>query len=294
MGGKPAVPPSRYSADLLRAFAGGEHDAFLAAGGRPLRPRLARALALADLRPGIRVVDLGCGRGEAATHAARRGARVTALDYSRGSLMLSRATAAAVVPEHAGDGRLGLVAADVAHLPLEAETADRVLWLDVVEHLHPWQVRDALAEVRRILRPGGYVIIHTLPNRWALEVAYPCLRLLVPDLPSEARSSYERAVHVNEQDPRSLWRTLDGAGFSARVWVEEWTTRQAARAGGRLFPDAARARGYPYLARPVARRLLRAMMRTPLRWWVANDIFALAWPKGWPAAPTGGRFRRVC
>lgn len=306
----PAPVPARlYSAALLETFAAGEHAAFLAAGGRPLRPRLARSLALANLRPGLVVVDVGCGRGEAAMHAARRGAEVLAVDYSPGSLALTRATAATLVPaasqpelprrsdESQGldevRGRLDPISADATALPLADAVADRVLLLDVIEHLHPWQLAAALGEVRRILRPGGYVIIHTLPNRWALAGAYPWLRLLAPGLPSGARSDYERAVHVNEQDPLRLKGMLAGAGFDSRVWVEEWTTRHAQRGRRRHYPDALRAQGYPLLARPVMRRLARVLMATPARWWAGNDLFALAWAGGGAAPPKAGRFRPV-
>ena len=283
------MPAGLYSAQLLAHFAAGAHEAYLAAGGRSMRPRLARALALADLRPGLEVVDVGCGRGEAAAHAARRGARVTALDFSAGALGLTRRTAR-LVGSPAGRGRLALVAAGAAALPLADGSADRVLLLDVAEHLQPWQLEAALAEVARILRPGGYVVIHTLPNRWALAVAYPLLRAAVPALPREARSAYERAVHVNEQDPLSLRRALSAAGLVSRVWVEEWTTRHAAWGAGRAFPDAARRAGYPTLARPRWRRWAAAIMRTPARWVVANDLFALAWLPGGEPPAASGRF----
>lgn len=283
------MAPGRYSEELLRAFAGGEHEAFLAAGGRPLRPRLARALELAVLRPGLRVVDLGCGRGEASAHAALRGAAVTAVDYSPDALAMTARSASVVLGdgERAGAG-VRRVAASADSLPLPARYADRVLLLDVVEHLHAWQLSAALEEARRILRPGGFVVIHTLPNTWALALAYPVLRWLAPELPRRARSRYEREVHVNEQSPWRLHRALRAAGLDARVWVEEWSTRHAALATERRFPDGLRARGYPVLRRPALRRAAGWLMRTPARWWVGNDLFAVAWrPEDGPPPGAG-------
>jgi SAM-dependent methyltransferase len=241
---------------------------------------LARALALARLRPGLAVVDIGTGRGEAAERAARRGAVVTALDFSAGSLGLAA---------RAG-GRPALVAADASALPLAAASADRVLFLDVLEHLGPGQAALALDEIRRILRPGGYVVIHTLPNRWALALAYPALRLACRELPAQPRSDYERVVHINEQSPASLARALTAAGLAHRVWVEEWTTRQATWGRGLAYPDALRRRGYRRLAHPRARRWARRLMATPARWALANDLFALAWRPDGPGPPGGGRF----
>jgi len=238
-------------------------------------------------------VDVGCGRGEAAVHAARRGARVIALDFSLDALALCRLSArrdpdAVVAPD-----RLSVAASEATALPVAGGWAGRVLMLDVVEHLQPWQVGGALREARRILRPDGYVVIHTLPNRWALRVAYPVLRPFARRLPRDGRSEYERQVHVNEQDPLRLRRALREAGLANRVWVEEWTTRHASRGRGLGYPDALREHGYPLLARPVMRRLARRVMATPLRWLAANDLFALAWLPGSAGPPQSGRFRAV-
>lgn len=286
-GGGTGVPVRAYRAELLTRFAGGEYEAFVAAGARPLRPRLARALALADLRPGLVVLDLGSGRGEAAAHAARRGARVIAMDASLDGLGLVGRTA------RAAGSRADRLAGDAARLPLADGSVDRVLLLDVIEHIVSPGDRAMLFEVGRILRPGGYVVIHTLPNRWALAFGYRLLRLWQRELPAEPRSDYERLVHVNEQDPLRLRRALSGAGLSCRVWVEEWTTRHAVRAGGSTYPDAARSVGYPLLRAEGIRRAAGWAMASPLRWLVANDIFALAWRPGEPPPPEGGRFRPV-
>ena len=68
-----AVPSSQYSADMVVRFAGPDYADFVSSGGDRLRPRLARSLDLAQIRPGVRLLDLGCGRGEASVHAALRG-----------------------------------------------------------------------------------------------------------------------------------------------------------------------------------------------------------------------------
>lgn len=280
---QPAVPPGLYDEDLLRGFAGGEYEAFIAGGGRTIRPRVARALALAALQRGMTVVDIGCGRGEASAQAARSGARVIALDYSLDALrMTARSASVAAAP---GAGGVHRAASAAEALPIATHSAERVLLLDVVEHLHPWQLAEALREIRRILRADGYVVIHTLPNRWALAVAYPLLRCFSPLLPREPRSGYERLVHVNEQSPRSLGRALRAAGLSARVWVEEWTTEHAARATDRSYPDPLRTRGYPVLRQRLVRALAGTAMRTPARAVVGNDIFALAWWGDRPPLP---------
>ncbi|SRR5579884_2643043 len=274
------VPPERYSRELLLAFTGGDYAEFRRTRGAGLRPRLARSLALARPRPGQRLLDLGCGRGEAAFHAAARGAHVFAVDYSPDCLALTADTLALAPPGL--QARVELLRADATALPLADRSVDRALMLDVVEHLHAWQLERALREVRRVLRADGWLVLHTVPNRWALQYGYPLLRLLRPSLPANPRTAYERQVHVNEQDPLGLWRLLRRCGFRPRVWLENLTVEQAAwRAsfddGSALGADDTR-RAYPFLRAPLTRRLLSLAMRTPLALVAANDVFALARP----------------
>jgi SAM-dependent methyltransferase len=256
------VPSELYSEELLLAFTGGDYAEFLRTRGAGLRPRLVRSLALARPRPGLRVLDLGCGRGEASFHAAARGAHVTAVDYSADCLALTARTLALAPP--AVRARVELVRADATALPLPDRSVDRALMLDVVEHLHPWQLALALREVRRVLRPGGWLVVHTVPNRWALAYGYPLLRLLRPGLPVNPRTAYERQVHVNEQD---TWRARfdDGRALGA---------------------DDVRGGAYPLLRRPLARRAVGLAMRTPLCALAANDLYAVARPA--PVAPARG------
>jgi hypothetical protein len=135
--------------------------------------------------------------------------------------------------------------------------------------------------------------VHTLPNRWALKVAYPLLRLADRRLPAQPRSAYERAVHVNEQDPLSLRKALQEAGLESRVWVEEWTTVHARFGHGLRFADEARSSGYPILRQRIVRRMVDLAMATPAAWVVGNDIFALAWRPGDREPARSGRFRPV-
>ncbi|MFQ5595140.1 MAG: methyltransferase domain-containing protein, partial [Anaerolineae bacterium] len=272
------IPPVLYNRDLLLTFSGEEYADFLAGGGRQLRPRLARSLELARLGPDMHVLDIGCGRGEITLHAARRGATVTAIDFSTDCLELTSRTLALASP--AERARVRLVRADATALPVNDSSIHRALFLDVAEHLQPWQLRLALEEIRRILRPDGYAVIHTLPNRWALDIGYQLMRRLFPDLPADPRSDYERQVHVNELDLLGLSGVLDEAGLHSRVWLENWTAAHARWGAGRQFTDPLRDQSYPLLGRRCVGRFLDALMRTPLRLVLANDIFAIAWPPG--------------
>jgi len=273
-----AIPSSFYSEHIVVGFAGPDFQDFVESGGARLRPRLARSLELASLGPGVRLLDLGCGRGEVAAHAALRGAEVVAVDYSTDCVRLTRETVALLRAE-ASQLEVGVAQADATALPFPNETFDRITMLDVVEHLHPWQLEAAFREVRRVLRPDGYAVIHTVPNRWALEIGYPLLRLLRPSLPADPRTDYEHEVHVNEQDLIGLTRTLRDAGLRSRVWLENLTLEQARwQQRSDAFADV-RGASYGFFRRPVVQQLARFALRTPLKLIACNDIYAIAWAR---------------
>jgi SAM-dependent methyltransferase len=127
--------------------------------------------------PGDAVLDLGCGFGRHAFEAARRGARVVALDAGRDEVLAVRATFAAMFEAHelAAETRAVAVQGDALALPFADEIFDRVICSEVLEHI-PDDV-GAMAELARVLRRGGTVAI-TVPRRgperinWALSDEY--------------------------------------------------------------------------------------------------------------------------
>ena len=127
--------------------------------------------------PGDRLLDLGCGGGRHAFEAARRGARVVAVDMDRSEL--DRVTATFAAMAQAGeipDGASGMtVAGDATRLPFPDGSFDTVIAAEVLEHLPADQT--AMNEIARVLRPGGRAAVTVpawLPERicWRLSDDY--------------------------------------------------------------------------------------------------------------------------
>jgi cyclopropane fatty-acyl-phospholipid synthase-like methyltransferase len=200
------------------------HEEFNRSEGEHLSRRLTQAFAFAGVQPGMRVLDLGCGRGEIVRHVARLGAQSFGVDYAKVAVRMTRR-----VMEREG-GIYGVGRADAKQLPFGANTFDRVLMFDVVEHLHPWELDTCLAEVNRVLKPGGRIIVHTAPNRWYDAYAYPVVRAVrtamgqgarYPKNPRALNVEINTEVHVNEQDIVRMRRYLTRAKFGAvRVWLD--------------------------------------------------------------------------
>jgi len=116
-----------------------------------------------ELAPGHRVLDLGCGSGRHAFGALRRGADVLACDLGRPELAEVRDIVAAM--RDAGEIPAGAfataVGADARRLPFADGGFDRIIAAEVLEHIDDDGA--ALAELARVLRPGGVLAV-TVPS----------------------------------------------------------------------------------------------------------------------------------
>ncbi len=129
------------------------------------------------VRPGTRLLDLGCGAGRHAFEAARRGALVVALDMDPKELDQVAAVAAAM--DEAGEIPAGASirtsSGDATAMPFDDDSFDVVIAAEVMEHIPADQA--AMREVARVLRPGGIAAITVpawLPERicWLLSDDY--------------------------------------------------------------------------------------------------------------------------
>ncbi len=115
----------------------------------------AAVLDTLGLQEGETVVDAGCGTGLHLPELMSRARLVIGVDHSERSLDVARDR---TPPEQRE--RLRLVAADLREIPLEDGIADRVVSVNVLQHLPtPEYRRRMLSELLRILRPGGLAVV---------------------------------------------------------------------------------------------------------------------------------------
>ena len=240
---EPEVPASTYDEAYYRECCG-DFDNWTPDGSQPIGGIYLHAAELLGIGEGTTLVDVGCGRGELVCLASQRGATAIGIEYSEDALKLARQTL-----EGYGE-QAELLLADARRIPIDDGVADCATLLDVVEHLTPQELSVALAEIHRILRPGGRVFSHTRPNRLIYSVTYRLLRWSWPprgrSWPADPRIDVEREMHVNEMTLGELRRALRGGGYTdVEVTRGDWvhTGHLPGGAGAGVYHRLARTPG---------------------------------------------------
>lgn len=163
------------------------------------------AADLADVRAGMKVLDVATGTGAQAFAFAARGAEVTGVDLSEAMLRIAR--------RKSRSSNLTFQRADAAALPFPDASFDAAC-ISFALHEMPRSVRTAVVhELSRVTRPGGTVVVvdYALPERpLARWLVYHAVKLYEPDcyadfVHSDLRALFaEAAIRVQEERPGLL------------------------------------------------------------------------------------------
>lgn len=178
---------------------------------RRWRRRVVEALGAG---PGDRVLDLAAGTATSSAAIAENGAEVLASDFSSGMMAEGRRR----------QPHLPFVGADAMHLPFADDTFDAVTISFGLRNVH--RPRQALAEMVRVARPGGTVLVceFSTPTNPIFRTAY--LEYIVRYLPQAAAAlspnpaAYEYLFESILQwpDQKELHKWLQDAGLDHVRW----------------------------------------------------------------------------
>jgi len=197
----------------------GGYDSYKKYQGKQLTDeRLLAAVYLAAPTHGISVLDIGCGRGELCYALAQTGASVTGIDYSSSAITIARNT----FHNSINKDKLEFICDDFLNHQFD-QKYDRIIATDFVEHIEKKRFDQVLQAVAGLLKPGGLFIVHTSPNALNYEVPYEEKRAQARSigsyLPKNPRTHYEDLMHINEQTPDSLKKSLEKHFPYSIVWV---------------------------------------------------------------------------
>ncbi|MPY94825.1 MAG: methyltransferase domain-containing protein [Acidimicrobiia bacterium] len=189
---RPRNDPAQYD-DLQEEWwrPGGAFVAlhWLAAARAQLVPPPARAGAV--------LLDVACGGGLLAPHVAGLGYRHVGVDLGAGAVRVAR--------DHGVEPARG----DATRLPVASGAVDVVVAGEIFEHLA--DLEGALAEIARVLRPGGTLVCDTLADTWRCRLLLVTLAERLPIVPA---GIHDPALFV---DPGRLRRTCAAHGITLEV-----------------------------------------------------------------------------
>ncbi|MBM3882468.1 MAG: methyltransferase domain-containing protein [Verrucomicrobia bacterium] len=178
-----------------------------------------QTLDLADLQPGESVLDVGCGTGMLLIEAAKRvGPSGTLHGIEPSSEMVAHArrkAAAESVTAHFAEG-------SAERLPFPDASFDVVFCTMVLHHLPVPMHATAIAEMHRVLRPGGRIVIVDLDRPKTLSAALSLVTLI-----------HNIGSHAAAPDWQGICRFLEEHGVQPVQWTAMWSGAVAALVGRR-------------------------------------------------------------
>ena len=141
-------------------------------------PPAGELVLFARVKPGDRVLDVGCGTGVVAVTAARCGAQATGLDLT--PVLLERARENALIAQVEAD----FIEGDAENLPFADASFDVVL--SQLGHMFAPRPDVAVAEMLRVLKPGGRLAFTTWPPEHVTGQLFQMMAANMPPPPADA------------------------------------------------------------------------------------------------------------
>ena len=153
---------------------------------------------------GQRVLDVGCGEGRHCLSAAYHGAaQVVGIDLAEQDLATARKRQHDFESGHDPLPPITFIKGSALDLPFEDGSFDGVLCSEVLEHIFPYET--AIAEIVRVVRPGGWVAL-SVPRAWPEKICWA-----LSDAYHEAAGG-----HIRIFEEPALQRAAEGAGRASR------------------------------------------------------------------------------
>lgn len=142
-----------------------------------------------------KLLDIGCADGTTTyqIHKNFPNLKITGLDYYKKAIDFARRT----------KPQIKFVVGDTHNLPFKNESFDMVCAIETLEHIH--NPHKALAEIKRVLKPGGFLIV--------VQDTDSILFRSVWWLWSKWKGAVWQNSHINCMNPKKLFRVIRKSGF---------------------------------------------------------------------------------
>ncbi|HSX40316.1 MAG TPA: class I SAM-dependent methyltransferase [Candidatus Saccharimonadales bacterium] len=187
-------------------------EEFKKSKGQRLHPRVKHLLDSLPITSVMKVLDLGCGRGDISLFLAKKAGEVIGIDYSKDAIDLANEIKSSA--DKGIKNNVKFLRQDANALSFSENFFDAAICIDLFEHLYPAELNKVMKELKRVLKPNGLLFVHTGTNKLLYNYTYPLYILPVnkfltsidrkikhvsyPPLPDDPRTREEKIQHVNE------------------------------------------------------------------------------------------------
>ncbi|KPJ70723.1 hypothetical protein AMJ51_01165 [Microgenomates bacterium DG_75] len=183
-------PEKFYDQDYFLKDCGG-WETFLKSGGKKLVKRFQVALEMVEIKKGMKILDIGCGRGEVVSYYHQKGAKVIGLDFSQAAIKIAKKT----YPE------VSFIHQNVFQYQPETKFS-LIMMLDFIEHIPKRKFKGLLRKCHHWLEKKGQILIHT--NEKKQEEA--------PGVPFHS-------THINLMTAQEVKNILNEHGFKIKKFI---------------------------------------------------------------------------
>lgn len=209
-------------------------EEFKKSNGLKLHPKVKSMIDSLNIKPSMDILDIGCGRGDAALYAARKAKSVTGIDYSTQGIRIANKIKRSYPKKIQAKTKFFIMKA--TNLDFQANSFDLILLIDVLDHLNSNEQERMLKDISRILKNDGIVYVHTCANKVLLSHTYkyhiyPMNKILTgldkiikntnyESLPRNPRTKEQAHQHINETDYFTLKEIFGKYNFRGKISSE--------------------------------------------------------------------------
>lgn len=209
-------------------------EEFKKSKGRKLHRNTMRVIDMIPFTPNMEVLDLGCGRGDITLCIARYVKKATGIDYSKSAINIAKSLKNAF-PKKVKQ-KTQFVRANVKKLSFKENSFDLIIAFDIFEHLNKTEIKIAVKEIKRVLKPDGILFVQTGTNRILYDFTYkyyiyPVNKALTfidmvikrtsyHSFPKDPRTKEEKIQHVNEPTFFFLRNLFNTFNFNGSIQIK--------------------------------------------------------------------------